>query len=72
VRLQKIRFFTARRQKKRRPADSQAPPYNSISLYRTSLDHLLLGMVADIDKKSITCILKPFVQISKCDFRSPK
>lgn len=25
-------------------------PYNSISLYRTSLDHLLLGRNADIDK----------------------
>jgi hypothetical protein len=44
--------------------------YNSINLYRTSLDHLLLGMDADIDKMSIGFIVKPFMQISKCRFRS--
>jgi hypothetical protein len=34
-------------------------PYISIKVYRTSLDHLLLGMVADIDKKSISPIINP-------------
>src|ERR1700688_3291706 len=43
-----------RRQKKRGARQNHKRlPYNSINLYRTSLDHLLLGMDADIDKMSI-------------------
>jgi len=40
-----------RAKKKRRPANSQAPLY-TIKINRTSLDHLLLGKCADIDKVS--------------------
>jgi hypothetical protein len=39
-----------------------------ININRTSLDHLLLGMVADIDKLSIAPIIKPLPQISKLRF----
>jgi hypothetical protein len=43
-------------------------PYSSINLYRTSLDHLLLGMDADIDELSTAPIIKPFLRISHTEF----
>jgi hypothetical protein len=43
-------------------------PYISINLYRTSLDHLLLGMDADIDELSTAPIIKPFFQFANIDF----
>jgi hypothetical protein len=43
-------------------------PYSSINLYRTSLDHLLLGMDADIDELSTAPIIKPSTEIANIDF----
>jgi hypothetical protein len=43
-------------------------PYISINVYRTSLDHLLLGMDADIDRMSTGPIIKPFWAMSKIEF----
>jgi hypothetical protein len=43
-------------------------PYCSINFYRTSLDHLLLGMDADIDWMSTAAIIKPFLRIAQVDF----
>jgi hypothetical protein len=43
-------------------------PYISINVYRTSLDHLLLGMDADIDRMSTAPSIKPFSEKSKIDF----
>jgi hypothetical protein len=43
-------------------------PYISINVYRTSLDHLLLGMDADIDRMSTGLIIKPFWGMSKIEF----
>jgi hypothetical protein len=43
-------------------------PYSSINLYRTSLDHLLLGIDADIDELSTAPIIKPLIRIANIDF----
>jgi len=47
---------------------TSASPYCRINVYRTSLDHLLLGMDADIDRMSTAPIIKPFLKMSKVDF----
>jgi hypothetical protein len=43
----------------RRPVNSQAPLTHRIKINRTSLDHLLLGEGADIDKLSTTASILP-------------
>jgi hypothetical protein len=58
-----------RREKKRGAwQNHKRLPYSSINLYCTSLDHLLLGMDADIDELSIAPIIKPSTEIANIDF----
>jgi hypothetical protein len=49
---ERFRSSTGRRKGKRRLVVPQAPPLYSIKVNRTSLDHLLLGKKADVDKMS--------------------
>jgi hypothetical protein len=62
--------FEFKREEKKRGAwqNHKRLPYISINVYRTSLDHLLLGMDADIDRMSTGPIIKPFSGMSKIEF----
>jgi hypothetical protein len=66
----RIRRFTGRREEKREAPGiiTSASRATQININRTSLDDLLLGMVADIDKLSIAPIIKPLSRISKLRF----
>ena len=62
-------YFAALARKKRGAwQNHKRLSYCRINVYRTSLDHLLLGMDADIDRMSIGPIIKRFVKMFKIDF----
>ena len=65
---QNLRFNMRAEKKRGTWQNHKRLSYCRINVYRTSLDHLLLGMDADIDRMSTGPIIKPFLKMSKIDF----
>jgi hypothetical protein len=56
------------RQEKREAAGKITSASLQLNINYTSLDHLLLGMDADIDRMSTAPIVKPFSEFPKSNF----